>query len=56
MARRGNRRHIPPEQKQLITTMANHLKPKAIAQITHMHQRTVYRTIETWRKTCNISL
>ncbi|KAJ7670444.1 hypothetical protein B0H17DRAFT_843262, partial [Mycena rosella] len=47
----GNRRHIAPEQKRLITTMANYMSPREIATATHISKRTVYRTIATWRST-----
>ncbi|KAJ7123069.1 hypothetical protein C8R44DRAFT_852778 [Mycena epipterygia] len=47
----GNCRHIAPEQKRLITTMANYMSPREIATATHMCKRTVYRTIATWRST-----
>ncbi|KAJ7263546.1 hypothetical protein C8J57DRAFT_1070520 [Mycena rebaudengoi] len=47
----GNRRHIAPEQKRLITIMANYMSPREIATATHISKRTVYRTIATWRST-----
>ncbi|KAJ7923670.1 hypothetical protein B0H13DRAFT_1602333 [Mycena leptocephala] len=47
----GNRRHIPVEQKQLITIMANHMRPSEIAKAAPVDVRTVYRTLETWRTT-----
>ncbi|KAJ7930279.1 hypothetical protein B0H13DRAFT_1595519, partial [Mycena leptocephala] len=47
----GNRRHIPVEQKQLITTMANYMRPREIATAAHVDLHTVYRILETWRST-----
>ncbi|KAJ7117766.1 hypothetical protein C8R44DRAFT_925452, partial [Mycena epipterygia] len=47
----GNSRHIAPEQKRLITTMANYMSPREIVTATHISKRTVYHTIATWRST-----
>ncbi|KAJ7820429.1 hypothetical protein B0H14DRAFT_2165549, partial [Mycena olivaceomarginata] len=47
----GNRRYIPVEQKQLITIMANHMRPSEIAKAAHVDVHTVYRTLEIWRTT-----
>ncbi|KAJ6453078.1 hypothetical protein C8R45DRAFT_755926, partial [Mycena sanguinolenta] len=47
----GNRRHIPVEHKQLMTTMANYLKPNQIATVAHVGVRTVQRTLKLWRTT-----
>ncbi|KAJ7906682.1 hypothetical protein B0H13DRAFT_1619200 [Mycena leptocephala] len=47
----GNRRHIPVEKKQLLTIMANHMRPSEIAKAAHLDVHTVYRTLETWRTT-----
>ncbi|KAK7020933.1 hypothetical protein R3P38DRAFT_3548305 [Favolaschia claudopus] len=51
MIRRGNRRHIPKEQKQLITTMSAHMSVPDIAAATDISERTIYRIIRTWRTT-----
>ncbi|KAJ6524792.1 hypothetical protein B0H19DRAFT_877286, partial [Mycena capillaripes] len=44
-------RHIPVEQKRLITTMANTMKPGKIAAVAHVDLSTVYRVLRTWRTT-----
>ncbi|EPQ59948.1 Homeodomain-like protein [Gloeophyllum trabeum ATCC 11539] len=47
----GNRRYIPPEQKQLVITMSMSMKPREIAEVTKMGRSTVSRILALWRDT-----
>ncbi|KAI0691759.1 hypothetical protein BC835DRAFT_1278930 [Cytidiella melzeri] len=47
----GNRRHIPPEHKELVITMAATLSVRSIAHATGISERTVRRILQTWRET-----
>jgi transposase len=47
----GNRRHTPPEHKQLMVVMASYKTSKEIAEITNTSERTVQRVINKWRTT-----
>ncbi|KAI0338144.1 hypothetical protein BDW22DRAFT_1338441 [Trametopsis cervina] len=51
----GNRRHIPPEQKELIIKLSAKLDIKTIAHSTEISERTIRRLLSLWRTTGKVT-